>query len=443
MNISIIGTGYVGLVTGVCLAEAGHQIIAVDIDNEKIKKLSLGINTIYEPGLDALLSKNVKNKRLSFTTDLDKAIHHAKVIFLALPTPPDSEGAADLTYITDVANKISATIDEYKVIVNKSTVPVGTANLVQNIIAKNYNGDFDVVSNPEFLKEGMAVEDFMKPDRIVIGSTSKKALDIMYEVYAPFLSGNNTIYTMDEKSAEITKYAANAYLATRISFMNEIANICDALEADVEQVRKAIGADNRIGNKFLFPGLGYGGSCFPKDLKALINSAATVDYDFKILKSVLQVNLNQKDFFTKKIFKYFNKNLKGKKIAIWGLAFKPNTDDIREAPALVVMNSLLQAGAELIAYDPVAIENTKSYFSSKHPEYEKSIKWVENMYDALLDSDALAIITEWNEFRNPDFIKMGKLMNSKVVFDGRNIYELDKPKQYGFHYESIGRQVIN
>ena len=435
MKIAVIGTGYVGLVTGTCFAETGNNVTCVDIDKNKVEKLSKGQVTIYEPGLEKLFLRNQREGRLKFTTSLIEGIKDAKIIFLALPTPPGADGSADLKFILGVAEDIGKILTDYKVIVDKSTVPVGTAEKVYNVIAKNYKDDFDVVSNPEFLREGVAVEDFMKPDRVVIGTESEKARKLMGELYAPFVRQGNPVIFMDEKSAELTKYAANSFLAAKISFMNEIARLCELFGADVDMVRRGMGSDDRIGKRFLFSGIGYGGSCFPKDVQALVKSAADAKYNFKILEAVVEVNEQQKIYLVPRIKKYFNNNLKGKKIALWGLAFKPNTDDIREAPAIYIIDELLKEGATVTAYDPEAMKNVKDLTGDK-------IRLVENQYDALSGSDALIIATEWSEFRTPDFEKMAGLMNSKVIFDGRNVFDLNQMKELGFYYESVGRKTI-
>jgi UDPglucose 6-dehydrogenase len=445
MNIAVIGTGYVGLVTGTCFAETGNSVICVDIDEEKVKKLSSGKITIFEPGLEKLFERNGKEGRLKFTTSLAEGIKKAKVIFLALPTPPDGDGSADLRYVLDVADKIGGLLKKgsYKIIIDKSTVPVGTADKVKQVVLKsakeagteNAEKLFDVVSNPEFLREGVAVEDFMKPDRVVIGTSSEKAKKILGELYAPFVRQGNPVIYMDEKSAELTKYAANSFLATKISFMNEIAQLCERLGADVDKVRKGMGSDDRIGRRFLFPGIGYGGSCFPKDVQALAKSSHKVDYEFKILQAVMEVNESQKIHLLPKIKKYFKNNLKGKKFALWGLAFKPNTDDIREAPALKIIEDLLAAGASVAAYDPEAMANVKKELGDK-------IIYAGNQYEALEGADALIIATEWSEFRTPDFSKIKSLLKNDVIFDGRNLFELYQMEESGFHYESIGRKVV-
>jgi len=435
MKIAVVGTGYVGLVTGTCFAETGNNVTCVDIDESKVEKLTKGQITIYEPGLEKLFLRNLREERLKFTTNLEEGIKEAKVIFLALPTPPGTDGSADLKYILNVADELGRILSDYKVIIDKSTVPVGTAEKVYSVIAKNYKGDFDVVSNPEFLREGVAVEDFMKPDRVVIGTQSEKAKKIMGELYAPFVRQGNPVIYMDEKSAELTKYAANSFLAAKISFMNEIARLCELLGADVDMVRRGMGSDNRIGKRFLFPGIGYGGSCFPKDVQALAKSARDINYEFKILEAVMEVNEQQKVYLVPRIKNYFNNKIAGKKIALWGLAFKPNTDDIREAPALYIIDELLKEGASISAFDPEAMKNVKEQVGDK-------ISFAENQYDAISGCDALIIATEWSEFRTPDFEKMISRMNNKVIFDGRNLFELDQMKSLGFYYESIGRKTI-
>jgi UDPglucose 6-dehydrogenase len=435
MKIAVIGTGYVGLVTGTCFAETGNNVTCVDIDKAKIDKLSSGRITIYEPGLEKIFLRNQKEGRLHFTTQLAEAVKDAVVIFLALPTPPGEDGSADLKYILGVADDLGKIITDYKVIIDKSTVPVGTADKVCAAIAKNAKTAFDVVSNPEFLREGVAVDDFMKPDRVVIGTSSEKAKKIMNELYIPFVRQGNPIIFMDEKSAELTKYAANSFLATKITFMNEIAQLCEKLGADVDMVRKGIGSDERIGKRFLFPGIGYGGSCFPKDVQALAKSAKEVGYDFKILDAVMDVNEKQKLHLLPKIKAYFNNTLKNKKIALWGLAFKPNTDDIREAPALYIIEELLREGAIINCYDPEAMPNVKQLVGDK-------IIFSDRQYDALEDADVLIIATEWSEFRTPDFEKISSLLKNKVIFDGRNLFDLKYMEELGFHYVSIGRRAI-
>lgn len=433
MKIAVVGTGYVGLVTGTCFAETGNKVICVDIDQAKVDKLSHGEITIYEPGLEKIFLRNLKEGRLKFTTNLATGIDEADIIFLALPTPPGEDGAADLRYVLGVAGELGKMITEYKVIVDKSTVPVGTVQKVKAAIAVNYKGAFDVVSNPEFLREGVAVDDFMKPDRVVVGTNAEKAKKIMGDLYAPFVRQGNPVIFMDERSAELTKYAANSFLATKISFMNEIAQLCEKLGADVDMVRRGIGSDERIGKRFLFPGIGYGGSCFPKDVQALIRSSAEADYDFKILKAVELVNEAQKLHLVPKIKNYFNGDLKGKHFALWGLAFKPNTDDIREAPALSIIEALTSLGASVTAFDPEAMANVKRTIGNK-------IIYAENQYDALTGADALIIATEWSEFRTPDFDMIQSKLKQRVIFDGRNLFEVKYITELGFHYESIGRQ---
>lgn len=435
MKITVVGTGYVGLVTGTCLAETGNHVCCVDIDERKINKLRNGQITIYEPGLEKLFDRNLKEERLSFTTSLKEGLEDSEIVFLALPTPPGEDGSADLQYVLGVANEIGKMLTDYKVIIDKSTVPVGTAEKVYNAIAKNYKGEFDVVSNPEFLREGVAVEDFLKPDRIVIGTSSERAQKLLTELYAPYVRQGNPIIFMDERSAELTKYAANAFLATKISFMNEIAQMCEKLGADVDMVRKGIGSDDRIGKRFLFPGIGYGGSCFPKDVKALMHSAKEASYEFKILNAVTDVNEKQKSHLVTKIKRYFG-NLSGKHFAIWGLAFKPNTDDIREAPALEIIDILLKEGASISAFDPEAMKNVKQILGDK-------INFCETPYDCLQNADALIIATEWNEFRTPDFDRMLLLLKDPVIFDGRNVFDIAAMEKKGFHYESIGRPLVN
>ncbi len=435
MNIAVVGTGYVGLVTGTCLAETGNHVICVDINQEKVKKMQNGEVPIYEPHLDVLFERNIKQGRLTFTTNLAEAIENAKIIFLALPTPPGEDGSADLSYILGVADDLGKIIKDYKVIVDKSTVPVGTAEKVRVAVAKNAKVDFDIVSNPEFLREGFAVDDFLKPDRVVIGTSTERARKTMEELYKPYVRQGNPILFMDEKSAELTKYAANAFLATKITFMNEIANLCEKLGADVDAVRIGIGSDDRIGKRFLFPGIGYGGSCFPKDVQALAKSAAEVNYDFKILDSVMDINEKQKTIIVPKIRDYFKGNLKGKKIAIWGLAFKPDTDDIREAPALYIIDELVKEGVIISAYDPEAINNVRKLIGDK-------INYANDEYEALKDADALLIATEWSLFRTPDFDKVSSLLKNKTIFDGRNLYSNQQMKELGYYYCSIGREIV-
>lgn len=435
MNIAVVGTGYVGLVTGTCLAETGNHVICVDIDENKVNKMKNGEVPIYEPHLDVLFERNIKQGRLSFTTDLASAIEDAKVVFLALPTPPGEDGSADLSYILGVADDLGKIMKDYKVLVDKSTVPVGTAEKVTAAVAKNAKHDFDVVSNPEFLREGFAVDDFLKPDRVVVGTSSDKAQAIMEELYKPYVRQGNPIIFMDEKSAELTKYAANAFLATKITFMNEIANMCELVDADVDKVRIGIGTDTRIGKRFLFPGIGYGGSCFPKDVQALAKSAGEVNYNFSILTAVMKVNEEQKTVIVPKIQDFFGGDVKGKHFALWGLAFKPDTDDIREAPALYVIDKLVAAGATITAFDPEGMDNVKGLIGDK-------ISYADNQYDALENADALIIATEWSVFRSPDFGKVAAGLNEKVVFDGRNLYDLDQMKSLGFYYNSIGRKTV-
>jgi UDPglucose 6-dehydrogenase len=436
MNIAVVGTGYVGLVTGTCFAETGNHVICVDIDARKIERMKNGEIPIFEPGLELLFERNTKQGRLQFTTDLKSAVDECDFIFLALPTPPGEDGSADLSYILGVAKQLSHIITDYKVIIDKSTVPVGTSEKVYAALVENLDPSlFDVVSNPEFLREGMAVEDFMKPDRVVVGTSSEKARHMMKQLYEPFVRQGNPIIFMDERSAEMTKYAANSYLAARISFMNEIANLCECLGANVDMVRIGMGSDSRIGKRFLFPGVGYGGSCFPKDVQALAKTAEENDYDFKILKAVMEVNHIQKSVMVKKIRAYFGDELKGKTIAIWGLAFKPNTDDIREAPALYIINELLAAGAHIKAFDPEAMSNIKAIYNGQ-------VTLVEDMYDAIKGADALAIVTEWNEFRTPDFKKVVSSLSAKAIFDGRNLYDPEQMKDLGVYYDSIGRNKV-
>ena len=439
MNIAVVGTGYVGLVTGTCLAETGNNVTCVDINKEKVEKMQQGVVPIYEPHLDVLFHRNIEAGRLKFTTNLSEAIEHAKIIFLALPTPPGEDGSADLSYILGVAKDLGKIIKDYKVIVDKSTVPVGTAEKVRMAVLEtlpaNSQVEFDIVSNPEFLREGFAVDDFLKPDRVVIGTSSDRAKKIMDELYRPYVRSGNPIIFMDEKSAELTKYAANAFLATKITFMNEIANMCELVGADVDSVRIGIGSDDRIGKRFLFPGIGYGGSCFPKDVQALSKSANEVNYDFKILDAVMTVNEKQKTIIIPKVKRYLGNDLTGKKVALWGLAFKPDTDDIREAPALYLIDELLAAGATVVAHDPEGMENVERLLGNK-------IGYTKDMYEALTDADCLIIATEWSVFRTPDFDKVAAKMKNKAIFDGRNLYSLDQMKELGYHYESIGRESI-
>lgn len=439
MKIAVVGTGYVGLVTGTCLAETGNSVICVDINEEKVKLMQNGQIPIYEPGLEILFHRNIEQGRLTFTSNLSDAIQEAKIIFLALPTPPGEGGAADLSYVLGAAENLAKIIKDYKVIVTKSTVPVGTADKVQAVFEKhldtNSGGIVDVVSNPEFLREGVAVDDFMKPDRVVIGTKSERAQKLMMELYSPYVRQGNPIIFMDERSSELTKYAANSFLATKISFMNEIANLCELAGADVDSVRRGIGSDDRIGKRFLFPGVGYGGSCFPKDVQALVQSAVEHQYDFKILNSVLEVNTIQKKVLVQKMLKYYKNDVRGKRFAVWGLAFKPETDDIREAPALEIIDELLKEGAEVVVFDPEAMAHVKKIFGGK-------IEYAQDQYEALKGVDALVIVTEWSLFRNPDFDKMDSLLNNKVIFDGRNLYDLQKMIDLGYYYNSIGRKIV-
>lgn len=435
MKIAVIGTGYVGLVTGTCLAETGNTVICVDIDEAKVLKMQNGVIPIYEPGLDVLFLRNIVQKRLTFTTDLAAAIKDAQIIFMALPTPPGGDGAADLSYILGAAKDISKLITDYKVIVNKSTVPVGTADKVQAVFTENTSVEVDVVSNPEFLREGVAVDDFMKPDRVVIGTRSERAQKLMAELYGPYVRQGNPILFMDEKSSELTKYAANSFLATKITFMNEVANLCELVGADVDAVRKGIGSDERIGKRFLFPGIGYGGSCFPKDVQALAKSAEENKYDFQILRAVMEINEKQKTVIVDKLITYYKGNLAGKHFALWGLAFKPETDDIREAPALYIIDELVKHGATVTVFDPEGMANVKKVIGDK-------VKYAENQYDALTKADALLIATEWSVFRNPDFEKMEEKLSNKVIFDGRNLYDLQKMIDLGYYYNSIGRKLV-
>jgi UDPglucose 6-dehydrogenase len=433
MKIAVVGTGYVGLVTGTCFAETGNKVTCVDIDQSKVEKLSNGEITIYEPGLEKIFLRNLKEGRLKFTTSLEEGIREADIIFLALPTPPSADGAADLKYILSVADHLGKILDGYKVIVDKSTVPVGTADKVKQAVAAHYKGEFDVVSNPEFLREGVAVDDFMKPDRVVVGTESERARKIMGDLFAPFVRQGNPIIYMDERSAELTKYAANSFLAMKISFMNEIAQLCERMGADVDMVRKGIGSDERIGKRFLFPGIGYGGSCFPKDVQALIRSSSEVGYQFNILEAVEKVNANQKLHLVHKIAKYFDDQLSGKHFAVWGLSFKPNTDDIREAPSLEMIQALLERGATITAFDPEAMPNVRKQLGDR-------IQLASNQYDTLHQADALIIATEWSEFRTPDFEMIENKLKQKVIFDGRNLFDVKQMEELGYHYESIGRK---
>ena len=435
MKIAVVGTGYVGLVTGTCLAETGNEVVCVDIDKAKVEKMKNGIVPIYEPHLDVIFERNIKQNRLRFTADLAEAIEDATIIFLALPTPPGEDGSADLSYVLGVADQLGKMITDYKVIIDKSTVPVGTAEKVHAAVAAHATVDFDIVSNPEFLREGFAVDDFLKPDRVVIGTESARAKDLLNELYKPYVRQGNPIIFMDEKSAELTKYAANAFLATKITFMNEIANFCEKVGADVDAVRAGIGSDTRIGKRFLFPGIGYGGSCFPKDVQALAMSGAEVGYNFKILDSVMSVNKDQKTALMPKILEHYNEDIKGKKVALWGLAFKPDTDDIREAPALYLIDELLKAGASISAYDPEAMSNVQELVGNK-------IRFALSAYDACKGADFLLIATEWAVFRTPDFKKVKDGLNESVIFDGRNLYDLPMMEKENFTYISIGRNKV-
>ena len=437
MQIAIIGTGYVGLVTGTCFAETGNQVMCIDIDKRKVAQLKEGQTPIYEPGLDVLLQRNIREHRIDFTTDLATGIRNAAIIFLALPTPPGKDGAADLQFVLDVAEQLGSLITQYTVVVNKSTVPVGTAERVAAVLGSKLDASlFDVVSNPEFLREGVAVEDFLKPDRVVVGTSSEKAKQLMNELYQPFVRQGNPVFFMDERSAEMTKYAANAYLAMRISFMNEMANLCEKAGADVDSIRAGIGADNRIGKRFLFPGVGYGGSCFPKDVQALAQTARELDYDFEIVNTVMRVNTRQKLILGDKIRNYFGNDLRGRVFAVWGLAFKPETDDIREAPALQLIEDMLQSGAAIRVFDPEAMNNVRQLLGEQ-------VYFASDQYDALEGADALVIVTEWSAFRNPDFTRMETALKHPAVFDGRNIYTQEKMQTLGFYYESIGRKIIH
>jgi UDPglucose 6-dehydrogenase len=435
MKIAVIGTGYVGLVTGTCLAENGNEVLCVDIDKNKVKQMKAGIVPIYEPHLDVLFERNIKAGRLNFTTNLKEGLDFGEVIFLALPTPENEDGSADLKYVLGVAKEIGEYITSYKVIVDKSTVPVGTADLVKSTIEKSCKTDFDVVSNPEFLREGFAVDDFLKPERIVIGSSSEKAIEVMQRLYQPFVRSGNPIIIMDEKSAELTKYASNSFLATKITFMNEIANYCQKVGADVDKVRIGMGTDSRIGKRFLFPGIGYGGSCFPKDVKALHKSGKDINYDFKILEAVVEVNEHQKTILFPEVSTYFDDNLEGKTIAIWGLAFKPETDDIREAPALYMIDKLLEAGAKIKAFDPEAMDNVKEKYGDK-------LQYGKDMYEVTEGVDALLICTEWSIFRTPNYNLLKSNLKNPVIFDGRNLYPTVELAKQGIHYISIGRQKV-
>jgi len=436
MNIAVIGTGYVGLVSGTCFAETGNHVTCVDIDQKKVDSLRAGEVPIYEPHLDVLFERNVKAGRLEFTTELAEAVESAQIIFLALPTPPGEDGSADLSYVLGVADQLGRIIRDYKVIVDKSTVPVGTADKVRDAVGAHATVDFDIVSNPEFLREGFAVDDFMKPDRVVIGCSSSRAEKVMGDLYKPFVRQGNPVLFMDERSAELTKYAANSFLATKITFMNEIANFCEQVGADVDLVRRGMGTDTRIGSRFLFPGIGYGGSCFPKDVQALHRSGKESGFNFRILESVMDVNEAQKTILFPAILEHFNQNLSGVKIAIWGLAFKPETDDIREAPALYMIEKLLEAGATLVAFDPEAMDNVKGRIGDR-------IAYANDHMDALDGADALLICTEWQVFRNPDLADMAQRLNNRIIFDGRNIYDLETMNEAGWYYKSIGRSLVD
>jgi UDPglucose 6-dehydrogenase len=440
MNLAVIGSGYVGLVTGTCFAEMGNKVICVDNDKEKLRKLNKGIVPIYEPGLDILFNRNIEKKRLLFSDNLKASVLNSEIIFLCLPTPQGEDGSADLQHVFNVANDIGKILSEeqstnFKIIVNKSTVPVGTAQKVTEILESYGVNNFEVVSNPEFLREGFAVEDFMKPDRIVVGAKSQSVFERLRDLYEPFVRQGNPIFEMDPESSEVTKYASNSYLAMRITFMNELANFCEVVGANVDNVRKAMGSDTRIGKRFLFPGIGYGGSCFPKDVNALIKTSQDYNSPMKILKVVDEVNKSQKLVIVNKILNHFKNNISGKKFAIWGLSFKPNTDDMREAPSIVIIKELVKLGAKISAYDPAAINNARFYLND-------ILDYASDQYDALKEADALLILTEWNEFRNPDFDLIAKLLKSKIIFDGRNVFEPDKMRELGFRYISIGRQSV-
>lgn len=435
MKISVIGTGYVGLVTGTCLAETGNNVLCIDIDKEKVEKMKNRNVPIYEPQLDVLFERNINAERLKFSTSLDEGLEHGEIIMLALPTPEDEDGSADLSYVLDVAKKIGQKIKDYKVIVDKSTVPVGTADKVREVISNETDVEFDVVSNPEFLREGFAVDDFLKPERIIVGSSSERATELMQKLYKPYVRSGNPIIIMDERSAELTKYAANSFLATKITFMNEIANFCEKVGADVDKVRVGMGTDSRIGKRFLFPGIGYGGSCFPKDVKALYKSGVDADYNFDILEAVIRVNDEQKRILIPRIEDYFKNDLTDKKIAVWGLAFKPQTDDIREAPALYMIDELLDKGAKINVFDPEAMDNVERKYGNK-------LSYASNMYEATENADALIISTEWSIFRIPDFKKLKDNLKNPVIFDGRNLYDLEDLQKEGFIYSSIGRKEI-
>ena len=436
MNIAVVGTGYVGLVTGTCLAETGNHVVCVDIDQVKVAAMQRGEVPIYEPNLDTIFNRNITAGRLEFTTELNDALHRSDIIFLALPTPPDEDGSADLSYVLGVAEELGKIMTSYKVIVDKSTVPVGTADKVRDAIAANATVDFDVVSNPEFLREGFAVDDFMKPDRIVVGCSSERGRQMMEELYKPYVRQGNPLIFMDERSAELTKYAANSFLATKITFMNEIANFCELVGANVDMVRRGMGTDSRIGPRFLFPGIGYGGSCFPKDVQALHKSGRESGHDFRILDSVMEVNETQKTILFAPMLSHFDGNLNGVKVALWGLAFKPETDDIREAPALYMIDNLLEAGAEVVAFDPEAMDNVKKRLGDR-------IQFAKRAMDAVQGADCLLICTEWAAFRTPDFEELERRMNANVIFDGRNLYDTEKLAKLGWTYQSIGRPTLD
>ena len=435
-KIAVVGSGYVGLVTGTCFAETGNHVTCIDIDEVKVNQMKNSVVPFYEPNLESLFKKNIASGNLNFTQSLAEGVRDAEVVFLALPTPPGEDGSADLTYVLDVADELGKIIVDYKIIVNKSTVPVGTSEKVSSCIQKNTSVEFAVVSNPEFLRQGQAVSDFMNPDRIVIGCSDERSKSVMDELYRPFTNKGSEIYFMDEKSAELTKYAANSFLATKITFMNEVANFCEIIGADVDSVRLAVGSDTRIGNKFFFPGIGFGGSCFPKDIKALLKSCNDSGYRFEILNSVVQINQEQKTKIYPKLLNYFKGNLSAKRIAFWGLSFKPNTDDLREAPSLFMIEKLKNHDVDIVVYDPEALDNSRSILGD-------SVRYGEDQYSILSNADALVICTEWEVFRNPDFTKMKNLMKEPVIFDGRNLFNLKEMNSKGFYYSSIGRRIIN
>ncbi len=448
MKIGVIGTGYVGLVSGACFAEMGNDVVCVDIDARKVEKLSRGELTLFEPGIERFLERNLREDRLHFTTTLADAVEAATILFLALPTPPGEDGSADLSYVLGVAGDIADLLVEndwgYRVIVDKSTVPVGTAARVTAIMEERgltAGKDFDVVSNPEFLREGVAVDDFMKPERVVIGTDSARAAELMTELYEPFVRSGNPIIVMDEKSAEMTKYAANSLLATKITFMNEIANVCERVGADVDKVRHGIGTDSRIGPKFLYAGIGFGGSCFPKDVQALVRTSQANGYTFEVLESVLRVNERQRRLLAERIIEHYDGDLTGKRFAVWGLAFKPNTDDVREAPAHTIIRALAERGAEIVAFDPEAVETTREVLGEGEIG-NGSISYAADSYSALVRADALVVCTEWPEFRRPDFERMQRLLNEPVIFDGRNLYDAERMAEAGFEYRSVGRPFV-